>query len=188
MHTQSKWASYQPSMLYHTSLPSKPRWRKWNTPFTSLERKVSGHVMLCDVMQAHQPLVFVIHILLHIFCSFPHPYTPSVPIPFHPSIFLTSFYFPLTVPSVLLLSLTSHILPLFLSPYPPLPLSLFLPLSLPLSLLLSPSLSHFLPLTLSSSDLGFRYDWTTVCTVVDVASTGPATQILAPGDHIIKVK
>ena len=134
-------------------------------------------------MQAHQPLVFVIHILLHI----PSP----VPIP----LLSPSFYLPhifSSVPSGLLLSLTSHILPFFLSPYPPLPLSLSLPLSLPLSLLLSlllsPSLSHFLPLTLSSSDLGFRYDWTTVCTVVDVASTGPATQILAPGDHIIKVK
>ncbi|XP_064405216.1 disks large homolog 5-like isoform X2 [Halichondria panicea] len=37
------------------------------------------------------------------------------------------------------------------------------------------------------SDLGFKFDWSTVCTVTDVAAIGPATQILEPGDRIIKV-
>ena len=35
--------------------------------------------------------------------------------------------------------------------------------------------------------LGFKFDWSTVCTVTDVAAVGPATQILEPGDRIIKV-
>ena len=39
----------------------------------------------------------------------------------------------------------------------------------------------------TESDLGFKFDWSTVCTVTDVAAVGPATQILEPGDRIIKV-
>ena len=37
------------------------------------------------------------------------------------------------------------------------------------------------------SDLGFRYDWATVCTINEVTASGPADQILEPGDRIIKV-
>ena len=105
------------------------------------------------------------------------PYTPPVHIP------LPSLY-----PSCPFLS-SSHIF-LFLLLYPPtFSPSSSLPIPYPLPPhFLPPSLLPPLTLSLSLSDLGFRYDWTTVCTVVDVASTGPATQILAPGDRIIKVK
>ncbi len=40
---------------------------------------------------------------------------------------------------------------------------------------------------LVESDLGFHYDWSTVCTVADVTASGPADQILEHGDRIIKV-
>ena len=39
----------------------------------------------------------------------------------------------------------------------------------------------------SESDLGFRYGWSTTVTVEEVAPSGPATQILQPGDRIVKV-
>ena len=39
----------------------------------------------------------------------------------------------------------------------------------------------------TESDLGFKFDWSTVRSVTDVAAVGPATQILEPGDRIIKV-
>ena len=39
----------------------------------------------------------------------------------------------------------------------------------------------------AESDLGFRYGWSTTVTVEDVASSGPANQILQPGDKIVKV-
>ena len=42
--------------------------------------------------------------------------------------------------------------------------------------------------SLSESDLGFRYDWSVVCKVSEVKSSGPADQILKPGDRILKVK
>ena len=37
------------------------------------------------------------------------------------------------------------------------------------------------------SDLGFRYSWSTTVPVDEVAPSGPATQILQPGDRIVKV-
>jgi S1-C subfamily serine protease len=42
-------------------------------------------------------------------------------------------------------------------------------------------------ISLAESDLGFRYGWTTTVTVEEVAPSGPATQILQPGDKIVKV-
>ena len=36
-------------------------------------------------------------------------------------------------------------------------------------------------------DLGFRYEWITAYTVTDVASPGPANQILEIGDRIVQV-